>query len=138
MRATDVAMMTSGLFSSTIHAVTPEKMIKVYANMLRSAPERPSEEYAMDLFATSFQQLIAIELEKESADDDSPRKPRITAIGEVLGSYGNKVDWRPVFEREYSTGKVVFHGLSDRMIERAYKYKVAIAPELQKPGVETL
>ena len=138
MRATDVAMMTSGLFSSTIHAITPEKMIKVYVNMLRSAPERPSEEYAVDLFATSFQQLIAIELEKENEQDDSPRKPRITAIAEVVGSNGNKVEWRPVFEWEYSTGTVRFNGLSKRMVERAHKYKVAIPPELQEPGVENL
>ncbi|MCF8567439.1 Flp pilus assembly complex ATPase component TadA [Alicyclobacillus tolerans] len=138
IRAADVAMMTSGLFSSTIHAIGPEKMVKVYINMLRSAPERPSEEYAMDLFATSFQQLVSIELEKDGDREDSPKKPKITTIAEVMGSNGNRVEWRPVFELKYSTNQVIFHGLSERMIERAYKYKVPIPPELQQPGVEDL
>lgn len=128
MRATDVAMMTSGLFSSTIHAVSPDKMIQVYTNMLMSAPERPGFEYALDLFSTSFRQLISVELVHE--------KPLVTTVAEVLGSTGKRVDWRPVFERTYSTRKVAFHGLSERMMERAYKYDVPIPTELQEPGEE--
>jgi len=128
MRATDVAMMTSGLFSSTIHAVSPDKMIQVYTNMLMSAPERPSFEYALDLFSTSFRQLISLELVHD--------KPLVTAVAEVLGSTGKRVEWRSVFERKYSTRKVTFHGLSERMRERAYKYDVPIPTELQEQGEE--
>lgn len=128
MRATDVAMMTSGLFSSTIHAVSPDKMIQVYTNMLMSAPERPGFEYALDLFSTSFRQLISLELVHD--------KPLITAIAEVLGSTGKRVEWRSVFERKYGTKKVTFHGLSERMRERAYKYDVQIPLELQEQGTE--
>ena len=128
MRATDIAMMTSGLFSSTIHAVSPDKMIQVYTNMLMSSPERPNFEYALDLFATSFQQLITVELVHN--------KPLVTTIGEVLESDGHRVTWRPVFERSFRTRKTVFHGLSPRMVERAYKYDVGIPPELMEPGEE--
>lgn len=134
MRATDVAMMTSGLFSSTIHAITPEKMIQVYTNMLMSAPERPNYEYALDLFSTSFQQLIAIELIQDKGK--AAKAPRITTIAEVQGSNGKRVDWRPVFARKYSTRQVIFHGLSERMIELAYKYQVDIPPELLERGAE--
>ena len=128
MRATDIAMMTSGLFSSTIHAVSPDKMIQVYTNMLMSSQERPNFEYALDLFATSFQQLITVELVHNN--------PLVTTIGEVLESDGHRVAWRPVFERSFRTRKTVFHGLSPRMIERAYKYDVSIPPELMDPGEE--
>ncbi|EPZ47903.1 ATPase, T2SS/T4P/T4SS family [Alicyclobacillus acidoterrestris] len=130
MRASDVAMMTSGLFSTTMHAETIRKMIKAYINMLKSSPDRPSEAYAFDLFATCFQQLISVELVHN--------KPLVTEIGEVLGANDNGVDWRPVFERKYSSNKVIFHGLSERMIERAYKYDVVIPEELLSPGEESI
>lgn len=128
MRATDIAMMTSGLFGSTLHAVTIEKMIKTYANMLMSAPERPNLTYANDLFAAAFQQLISVELVGGN--------PMITTIGEVVEADGERIKWRPVFERKYQSRKVVFHGLSERMIDRAYKYGVDIPEELLCPGEE--
>lgn len=134
MRATEVAMMTSGLFSSTLHATTPEKMIHVYTNMLMSSPESPNREYALDLFSACFSQLIAIELIQDTSND--VKKPMITSIGEVLDVRDKRVDWRPVFERKYSTRNVVFHGLSERMMERAYKYNIPIPPELMVQGEE--
>ncbi|WP_067928362.1 MULTISPECIES: ATPase, T2SS/T4P/T4SS family [Alicyclobacillus] len=137
MRATDVAMMTSGLFSSTIHATSPEKMIQVYVNMLMSSGENPKYERALDLFVASFQQLISVELVKTKHPDGSVQARRlVTTIGEVEEADINRVYWRPVFERQYRTRKVVFHGLSDRMLDRAYKYGIDIPESLLEPGEE--
>ncbi|SFV07025.1 ATPase, T2SS/T4P/T4SS family [Alicyclobacillus macrosporangiidus] len=137
MRATDVALMTSGLFSSTIHATSPEKMIQVYVNMLMSSGENPKYERALDLFAASFQQLISVELVKTKLPDGAVKAQRlVTTIGEVKDADTGRVRWRPVFERNYRTRKVLFHGLSDRMVDRAYKYGIEIPESLLKPGEE--
>jgi Flp pilus assembly CpaF family ATPase len=129
MRATDVAMMTSGSFGSTIHAVTIENMINVYTSMLMSAPERPNRAYASELFVAAFQKLISVEIVHQI--------PMITAIGEVMGMVGERVQWQPVFERQYKARRVLFHGLSEATIERAYKYDIEIPESLQQPGEET-
>ncbi|MCL6633556.1 MAG: Flp pilus assembly complex ATPase component TadA [Alicyclobacillus herbarius] len=137
MRATDVAMMTSGLFSSTIHATSAEKMVQVYVNMLMSSGENPKYERALDLFAASFQQLISVELVKTKLPDGSTQARRlVTTISEVEGTDTNRVNWRPVFERQYRTRKVLFHGLSERMLDRAYKYGIEIPESLTQPGEE--
>ena len=137
MRATDVAMMTSGLFSSTIHAIGAERMIQVYISMLMSSGENPKYERALDLFTASFRQLISVELVKTRLSDGSSQARRlITHIGEIQGTDTQRVQWRPVFERQYRTQKVIFHGLSERMIDQAYKYGAKIPKSLIEPGEE--
>jgi pilus assembly protein CpaF len=122
LRAVDVAMMTSGFFSTTTHAVTPKKVIEAFVNLLQSAPERPSERRCYELFATVFHHIVCLEWLPE-------RPPQVTAIAEVLETTETSVSYRTVFERVGD--EVRYHGLSERMHRLLQKHHLSVPDALE-------
>ncbi|MFD1676060.1 ATPase, T2SS/T4P/T4SS family [Alicyclobacillus fodiniaquatilis] len=125
------AIMGSFLFATTIHAADPERMWRQYTNIMMSASTRPNRSFCIDQFVSAFNQLLGVKRVKG--------KRYMTAISEVVGMDDNaeRVYLRPVFERKFADKTVIFHGLSEQMIERAYEVGVEIPESLRvEHGVE--